>query len=160
MGKQQTIPLPKVTQRKWWCGGKHHETFSHLILEAGGGRSHYHLPSQGAANPSEKLLLVFPTGCSQPPWEAERCPAASPAQPGGHKKPPVSVCRRGRGGKEHGLRWGRGLRVWLCSLSLAMLLIHSGTLGDSFNLSLSQIQTSTSSYYNIWLHYGIVERPN
>lgn len=160
MGKQQTIPLPKVTQRKWWCGGNHQETFSHLVFFGGGGHSHYHLPSQGAANPAEKSLLVFHTECSQPPWEAGRGPAASPAQLGGHKNPPMSLCQGGRGGKECGLRWRRGLRVWLCSLFLAMLLIRSGTLGDSFNLSLSQIQTSTSSYYNIWLHYGIVERLN
>lgn len=31
MGKQQTIPLPKVTQRKWWRGGKRCEIFSHLV---------------------------------------------------------------------------------------------------------------------------------
>jgi len=70
----------------------------------------------------------------------------------------------------HVLGWERMEGAWLavreratglaCSCFLAKLLIRSGTLGDSFNLSLSQIQTSTSSYYNIWLHYGIVERLN
>lgn len=137
------------------------DLFSSCFGAGGGrGRSHYHLPFQGAANPAEKSLLVFHTECSQPPWEAGRGPATSPAQPSGHRNPPVSVSWGGRGGKECGLRWRRGLWVWLCSLFLAMLLIRSGTLGDSFNLSLSQIQTSTSSYYNIWLHYGIVERLN
>lgn len=86
-----------------------------------------------------------------------RGPVAFPAHP---RNPPMSMCWGGRGRKDHALQCGRGLWVWLCNLFLAMLLIHSGTLGDSFNLSLSQIQTSTSSYYNIWLHYGIVERLN
>lgn len=122
-----------------------------LILFLGGGRSHHHLPFQGAAKPAEQSLLVSHTDCSQAPREAEGIPEALSAQPSGCRNPPVSG-------------WERREAAWLagrlCSLFLAMLLIRSGTLGDSFNLSLSQIQTSTSSYYNIWLHYGIVERLN
>lgn len=122
-----------------------------LILFLGGGCSHHHLPFQGAANPAEQSLLASHTDCSQAAWEAEGNPEAPSAQPSGHRNPPMSGWER----REAARLAGR-----LCSLFLAMLLIRSGTLGDSFNLSLSQIQTSTSSYYNIWLHYGIVERLN
>lgn len=149
MGKEQTILLPKVTQRKWWCGGKLHEAFSRLVFWGKDFlittilyRVQLILPKNHCASFFFFLTQTAPSLSSIPraAWWAQ-----------------IPTHVRVSGWERRERAW---LRIWLCSLFLAMLLIRSGTLGDSFNLSLSQIQTSTSSYYNIWLHYGIVERLN
>lgn len=152
MGNQETIPLPEVTQRKWWCGGQQRETFSPLVF---GGKD---IPITTFLYRVRQSLLRNHWLCFV--WTAPTLPGSWEVQ--WHPRRAQTPTRvRVSGWERREVAWlAVRERVWLCSLFLAMLLIRSGTLGDSFNLSLSQIQTSTSSYYNIWLRYGIVERLN